>query len=78
MELLSEVAETLEVVSRACDSEEDRADLLDLCHRVRGYLAASRPTTPLGMPQIRSEPVRLTEEMVVHSSDQTHIRIVPK
>lgn len=78
LELLQEAAEVLELVAGACEREEDAGDLLDLAGRLRSYLASSRPTTPLGMPQIKSEPVRLTEEMVVHSASRTHIRIVPR
>ena len=80
IELLLEVAEVLQAAAEACEDAGDAGHLADLADRVRAYLASSRPTTPLGMPQIVSDPSRLADEMVVHrtaGSGSTHIRIVP-
>ncbi len=75
-DLLHEVASVLEAASGACDDDEDGRQLADLALRVRTYLAASRPTTPLGMPLIRSQPHRLTDSEVVRATSRSHIRIV--
>src|SRR6185437_8438356 len=77
--LLAEVAEALERVSGACEDPVDAADFADLAHRVRAYLASSRPTTPLGMPHIPPATGRLDEQMVVHRTGAdrpSHVRIV--
>jgi hypothetical protein len=76
LDLLREVAAVLEGASSACDDDEDGRQLADLALRVKAYLAASRPTTPLGMPLIRSQPHRLTDGEVVRASSRSHIRIV--
>jgi len=77
--LLAEVAEALDRVSDACEDPADAADFADLAHRVRTYLAWSRPTTPLGMPHIPSAAGRLDEGPVVHptrANRASHVRIV--
>lgn len=76
LDLLREVAAVLDAASRASGEDEDGGQLADLAVRVNAYLAASRPTTPLGMPLIRSQPHRLTDEEVVRASGRSHIRIV--
>jgi hypothetical protein len=76
LELLLEAAATLEAVAGACEDEVDRLRLSELARRVRDYLATSRPTTPLGMPLIRSQPHRLTQDQVVRATSRSHIRIV--
>jgi hypothetical protein len=76
LDLLREVAAVLDAASTACDEDEDGRQLADLAIRVNAYLEASRPTTPLGMPLIRSQPHRLTDEEVVRASSRSHIRIV--
>jgi hypothetical protein len=77
MDLLLEAAATLEFVATACESEDDGRRLMDLAQRLREYLASSRPTTPIGMRQIESRSTRLTEDAILHASNQSHIRIVP-
>jgi hypothetical protein len=76
LDLLREVAAVLEAMSGACVDDEDGWQLADLALRVQAYLAASRPTTPLGMPLIRSQPHRLTDDDVVRAGGRSHIRIV--
>jgi hypothetical protein len=80
MDLLIEVVHALDMAGDACEAPEDAARLLALADRVRSYLAASRPTTPLGMPRISSSDNRLTDERVIHRSgtvEQSHIRLLP-
>ena len=79
MNLLIESANALELVAGACESSDDAARLFALAERVRNYLAASRPTTTLGMPRIVSDDVRLTDENVIHRTAEfntSHIRIL--
>lgn len=79
MEILVEAADALEGAAGACENPEDAARFRVLVDRIRGYLATSRSTTPLGMPQIRSTSSQLTDGMVVHrssGSESSHIRIV--
>lgn len=76
LELLLEVAGTLEILSDACEDADDGHQLAALAGRVRAYLAASRPTTPLGMPLIESQSNRLTVDTVVRAEQGSHIRIV--
>ena len=76
LDLLREVAGVLEAASGACEDDGDGQQLADLATRVQAYLAASRPTTPLGMPLIRSQPHRLTDGDVVRAASRSHIRIV--
>ena len=78
LELLREVAGVLEAVSHACENDEDGERLADLAARLRAYLAASRPTTPLGMPAIQSQPHTLTEDEVVRVASRSHIRILER
>jgi len=76
-ELLRESADVLEAAADACEHPEDAARFSDIAARIRAYLASSRPTTPIGMPQIASSPSHLSEEMVVHPANRpSHIRIV--
>lgn len=80
MDLLIEVVQVLDVASDACEEPEDAARFSALAERVRSYLAASRPTTTLGMPRIPSSENRLTDESVIHRSgtvEQSHIRLLP-
>lgn len=76
LELLLEVAGTLEILSDACEDADDGRQLAALASRVRAYLAASRPTTPLGMPLIESQSNRLTVDKAVRAEHGSHIRIV--
>jgi hypothetical protein len=76
LELLREVAGVLESVSNACESDDDGRELADLARRLRAYLATSRPTTPLGMPVIQSQPHRLAEDEVVRATSRSHFRIL--
>jgi hypothetical protein len=79
LELLIEAAEVLEEVSEACEDPGDAVRLSDLAQRVRSYLASSRPTTPLGMPQIPAAPHPHVGEVVAHPASQpSHLRIVPR
>jgi hypothetical protein len=78
--LLVEAAEALELAGGACDAPEDAARFIALADRVRAYLAASRPSTTLGMPRIPPGGNRLTDEGVIHRSggaEQSHIRVIP-
>ncbi len=80
MDLLVEAADALELAGEACDLPEDAARFAALAARVRTYLAASRPSTTLGMPRIPSVGNRLTDEGVIHrsgSAEQSHIRVLP-
>jgi hypothetical protein len=79
MDLLIESANALDMVAGACESSEDAARLFALADRIRSYLTMSRPTTTLGMPRIVSDVVRLTEEDVIHRTEEfnkSHVRIV--
>lgn len=76
LELLLEVAGTLEILSESCENADDGDRLADLAGRVRAYLAASRSTTPIGMPLIESQSNRLTVDKVVRAETGSHIRIV--
>ena len=76
LDLLVEVADTLETVCDACEDADDGRRLAALASRVRAYLAVARSTTPLGMPLIESESNRLTEDKVVRAEHGSHIRIV--
>ncbi len=79
MELLIESANMLDVTGGACESSEDAASLYALADRIRGYLATSRPTTTLGMPRIVSDTARLTDEDVIHRTEdfnKSHVRIL--
>lgn len=79
MDLLIESANTLDVAAAACESSEDAACLYALADRIRGYLSMSRPTTTLGMRRIVSEAARLTDEDVVHRTEEfntSHVRIL--
>jgi hypothetical protein len=80
MDLLIEVVQVLDMACDACEAPEDAARFSALAERVRSYLAASRPTTTLGMPRIPSSENRLTDESVIHRSgtiEQSHIRLLP-
>jgi hypothetical protein len=80
MDLLVEAARALELASQGCEAEQDAEQFAELADRVRRYLALSRPTTTLGMPRLPSASNRLTEESVVHRTDQSgqsHIRVLP-
>jgi hypothetical protein len=79
MDLLIESANTLDLAAGACDSSEDAEHLFALADRIRSYLSMSRPTTTLGMPRIVSEVARLTDENVIHRTEEfnkSHVRIV--
>lgn len=79
MDLLIESAHTLDIAAAACESSEDSASLYALADRIRGYLDMSRPTTTLGMPRIVSEATRLTDEDVIHRTEEfnkSHVRIL--
>jgi hypothetical protein len=79
MDLLIDSANALDMVSGACESSEDAARLFALADRIRSYLAMSRPTTTLGMPRIVSDDARLTDENVIHRTEEfnkSHIRIL--
>jgi hypothetical protein len=79
MDLLIESATTLEMAAAACESSEDAASLSALAERIRGYLDMSRPTTTLGMPRIVSEVTRLTDEDVIHRTEdfnKSHVHIL--
>ncbi len=79
MDLLIESAEALDMTAGACESSEDAARLFALSDRIRSYLAMSRPTTTLGMPRIVSDHARLTDENVIHRTEEfnsSHIRIL--
>jgi hypothetical protein len=79
MDLLTESANTLDRAAAACESSEDAAGLYALADRIRGYLNMSRPTTTLGMPRIVSDATRLTDEDVIHRTEEfnkSHVRIL--
>ena len=79
MDLLTESATELESVAGACESPEDAARLSALAERINSYLAKSRPTTTLGMPQIVSDEARLTDADVIHRTgefNKSHIRVL--
>jgi hypothetical protein len=79
MDLLIEAANTLDRAAAACESSEDAACLYALADRIRGYLNMSRPTTTLGMPRILSQATRLTDEDVIHRTEEfnkSHVRIL--
>lgn len=79
MDLLIESANTLDLAAGACDSSEDADHLFALADRIRSYLSMSRATTTLGMPRIVSEVARLTDENVIHRTEEfnkSHVRIV--
>ena len=79
MDLLIESATALEMAAGACESSEDAARLFALADRIRSYLSLSRPTTTLGMPRIVSDVSRLTDENVIHRTEEfnkSHVRIL--
>jgi hypothetical protein len=79
MDLLIESANALEMTAGACESSEDAARLFALADRIRSYLTMSRPTTTLGMPRIVSDVTRLTDENVIHRTEEfntSHVRIL--
>jgi hypothetical protein len=79
MDLLIESANALDMAAGACESSEDAACLFALADRIRSYLTMSRPTTTLGMPRIVSHVARLTDENVVHRTEEfnkSHVRIL--
>ena len=79
MDLLIESANALDMAAGACESSADAARLTALADRIRSYLAMSRPTTTLGMPRIVSDVARLTDEDVIHRTEEfntSHVRIV--
>ena len=80
MDLLIEAVEALDLASEACEAPEDAVHFSALADRVRNYLAASRPSTTLGMPRIPSDGNELTDEGVIHRSETvqpSHIRVIP-
>jgi hypothetical protein len=80
MDLLIEVVQVLDMACDACEAPEDAARFSALAERIRSYLAASRPTTTLGMPRIPSSENRPTDKSVIHRSgavEQSHIRLLP-
>ena len=80
MDLLLEAASALEAVAEACEDPEDAARLSALADRVRGYLAVSRSTTPLGLARIPSTANQLIDESVIHRTGegtQSHVRLLP-
>lgn len=79
MGLLIEAADELDRAAGACESSEDAARLFALADRIRGYLTMSRPTTTLGMPRIVSDVARLTDENVIHRTEEfnkSHVRLL--
>jgi hypothetical protein len=79
MDLLIESANALDMAAGACESSGDAARLSALADRIRRYLTMSRPTTTLGMPRIVSDVARLTDENVIHRTEEfntSHVRIV--
>jgi len=76
MELLRESAETFEASAQACDDPGDAVRFADLAARVRAYLAASRPTTPVGMPHIPSALRRLGDVTASSVRNPSHVRIL--
>ncbi len=79
MDLLIESANALDMAASACESSEDAASLFALADRIRSYLTMSRPTTTLGMPRIVSNAARLTDEDVIHRTEEfnkSHVRIL--
>lgn len=80
MDLLIEAAATLEVAANACEEPADGAIFRSVVERIHRYLAVSRPSTTLGMPQIPSHEARLTDENVIHrsnTSEPSHVRVLP-
>lgn len=75
LQLLIESAGTFEAVAQACDDPADAVRFSDLASRVRAYLASSRPTTPLGMPQIASAP-RRADESASSTRHPSHVRVL--
>jgi hypothetical protein len=79
MDLLIESADALDMAAGACESSDDAAHLFKLADRIRSYLTMSRPTTTLGMPRIVSDSGRLTDENVIHRTEEfntSHVRIL--
>lgn len=79
MDLLIEAVQALELAGEACEAPEDAVHFSALADRVRSYLAASRPSTTLGMPRIPSDGNRLTNERVIHRSEAaqpSHMRVI--
>ena len=79
MDLLIEAAKELDMAAGACESSEDAARLFALADRIKRYLAMSRPTTTLGLRRIVSDGARLSEEDVIHRTEefnQSHILIL--
>ena len=79
MDLLIESADALDMAAGACESSDDAAHLFALADRIRSYLTMSRPTTTLGMPRIVSDGARLTDENVIHRTEEfntSHVRIL--
>jgi hypothetical protein len=76
MDLLRESAETFEASAQACEDPSDAVRFADLAARVRAYLAASRPTTPLGMPHIPSALRRLGDATTSSTRHPSHVRIL--
>lgn len=79
MDLLVESAHALDMAAGACESSDDAARLSTLAERIRSYLIMSRPTTTLGMPRIVSDVARLTDEHVIHRTEEfntSHVRIL--
>lgn len=79
MNLLIEAADALDSASGACEAPDDETYLSSLADRIRRYLAASRPTTAIGMPRIASNDDRLLDERIVHRSgaeQSSHVRIL--
>jgi hypothetical protein len=78
MGLLIEAATALEGAAGACESTEDAFLFSELAERMRAYLATSRKTTLLGMPQLQS-PTAAHERVSLHPANgeqSSHIRIV--
>ena len=76
LELLRESAETFEATAQACDDPGDAVRFAELAARVRAYLAASRPTTPIGMPHIPSALRRLGDVTTSSGRHPSHVRIL--
>lgn len=80
MDLLIEAAATLDLAATACEAPEDAERFRSVVERIHRYLAVSRPSTTLGMPQIPSHETRLTDENVIHRSSanqHSHVRVIP-
>jgi hypothetical protein len=76
MELLRESAETFEATAQACDDPGDAIRFSDLAARVRAYLASSRPTTLLGMPQIPAVLRRPGDGIPSSVRHPSHVRVL--